>query len=163
MQMTITVPDGWSGNDSAGVWLDDNAPPGGAALGFNRGGWLFSEPCRKPDTGDPDVPVGSSVDNFVNALASHPILDTTEPTDVAVDGYRGKAIDLVVPDDISQCEAYRPWVPMIYAQGPGHLWHLRVLDVDGNRIIIGTMDYAATDPQRRTELQAMVDSIQIEP
>jgi hypothetical protein len=43
------------------------------------------------------------------------------------------------------------------------LWHLRVIDVDGDRVVIQSMEYAGTDAQRRTELDAMVDSIQIEP
>jgi hypothetical protein len=161
MSVTLTVPDGWE-SFGLGVWIDENAPPGGAALGFNRGAWLFSDPCRK-DEGNPDIPVGPAVDDFVDALANHPLLDTTTPVDVTVDGYAGKALDLNVPDDILVCTVYRPWEPGIYAQGPGHLWHLRVIDVDGDRIVIQSMEYADTPSQRRTELEAMVDSIQIEP
>jgi hypothetical protein len=161
MQVTLAVPDGWE-SFGTGAWIDENAPPGGAALGFNRGAWLFSDPCRK-DEGNPDIPVGPSVDDFVNALVSHPLLDTTAPVDVTVDGYPGKALDLQVPEDILVCTVYRPWEPGIYAQGSGHLWHLRVIDVDGDRVVIQSMEYAGTDAQRRTELDAMVDSIQIEP
>jgi len=161
MKVTLTVPDGWE-SFGLGVWFDSNAPPRGAALGFNRGAWLFSDPCRK-DAGNPDIPVGPTVDDFVNALADHPLLDTTTPVDVTVDGYSGKALDLQVPEDILVCTIYRPWDPGIYAQGPGHLWHLRVVDVDGHRVVIQSMEYAGTDSQRRAELEAMVDSIQIEP
>jgi len=162
MRVTLTVPAGWESH-GLGVWIDSNAPPGGAALGFNRGGWLYSAPCRTPDTTDPDIPVGPTVDDFVNALANHPMLDTTTPVDVTVDVYTGKALDLQVPADISQCDVYRPWQPNIYAQGPGHLWHLRVIDVDGDRVVIESMEYAGTASPRRSELQAIVDSIQIEP
>ena len=162
MLVSLTVPDGWESFET-GLWIDSNAPPGGAALGFNRGGWLYSDPCRKPDTTNPDIPVGPTVDDFVNALADHELLDATTPVDVTVDGYAGKAVDLQVPEDISQCEVYRPWQPNIYAQGPAHLWHLRVIDVDGDRVVIESMEYADTPSQRRTELEAMVDSIQIEP
>ena len=112
MQVRLTVPDGWDSFEQ-GVWIGDNAPPGGAALGFGRGGWLYSDPCRNPDVADPDVSVGPLVDDFVNALADHPLLDTTDPVDITVDGYAGKSIDLQVPDDISQCEVYRPWQPNI--------------------------------------------------
>jgi hypothetical protein len=163
MRVTFTVPDGWLGVGRTSVWRDENKPPGGAALGFNRGAWLYSDPCRNPDTVNPDIPVGPTVDDFVNALANHPLLDVTAPVDVTVDGYAGKALDLQVPADISQCEVYRPWDPGLYAQGPGHLWHLRVVDVAGVRVVIQSMEYAATPAQRRAELQAMVDSIQIEP
>jgi hypothetical protein len=169
IRFTITVPDGWSGIDRA-VWLGENKPPSGAALGFGRGGWLLSDPCKYIAT---DVPVGPTVADFVDAVAEHPVLDTTTPADVTLDGYSGKYFDLRVPADISNCETepgnpssgpiYRPWEPGIYAQGPGHRWHLWVLDVDGVRVVVQSMDYAGTPEQRRTELQAMVDSIQIEP
>jgi hypothetical protein len=167
IRVTITVPDGWSGIDRA-VWLEENQPPSGAALGFGRGAWLLSDPCKYIAT---DVPVGPTVADFVDAVAEHPILDTTPPVDVTLAGYTGKYFDLQVPADISNCQTepggdtpiYRPWEPGIYAQGPGHRWHLWVLDVDGIRVVVQSMDYAGTSEQRRTELQAMVDSIQIEP
>jgi hypothetical protein len=167
IRVTITVPDGWSGIDRA-VWLEENQPPSGAALGFGRGAWLLSDPCKYIAT---DVPVGPTVADFVDAVAEHPILDTTAPVDVTLAGYTGRYFDLQVPADISNCETepggdtpiYRPWEPGIYAQGPGHRWHLWVLDVDGIRVVVQSMDYAGTSEQRRTELQAMVDSIQIKP
>jgi hypothetical protein len=169
IRITITVPEGWSGIDTA-VWLEENQPPSGAAVGFGRGGWLLSDPCKYIDT---DVPVGPTVADFVDAVAQHPILDTTAPVDVTLGGYTGKYFDLQVPADISMCETdpgnpgsgpiYRPYEPGIYAQGPSHRWHLWVLDVDGVRVVVQSMDYAGTSEQHRTELQAMVDSIQIEP
>jgi hypothetical protein len=121
---------------------------------------------------DTDIPVGPTVADFVDAVANHPILDTTTPVDVTLAGYTGKSFDLQVPADISMCETepgnpssgpmYRPWEPGIYAQGPGHRWHLWVLDVDGVRVVVQSMDYAGTSAARRAELQAMVDSIRIE-
>ena len=169
IRVTITVPDGWSGIDSA-LWLEENQPPSGAALGFGRGAWLLSDPCKYIPT---DVPVGPTVADFVDAVAAHPILDTTAPVDVTLAGYSGRYFDLQVPADISNCELepgnpdagpmYRPWEPGIYAQGPGHRWHVWVLDVDGVRVVVQSMDYARTSEQHRTELQAMVDSVQIEP
>lgn len=55
------------------------------------------------------------------------------------------------------------WDPGIYAQGPNHLWHLWVLDVDGVRVVIRSDTYPGTSPQIQAELQAIVDSIQIRP
>jgi hypothetical protein len=51
----------------------------------------------------------------------------------------------------------------VYAQGPSHRWHLWILDVEGFRVVIQSMDYASTTPQHRDELQAIVDSITIDP
>jgi hypothetical protein len=139
-------------------------------LAFGRGGWLLSDPCKYIET---DVPVGPTVADFVDAVANHPILDTTTPVDVTLGGFSGKYFDLQMPADISMCDVepgnpssgpiFRPWEPGIYAQGPGHRWHLWVLDVDGVRVVVQSMDYAGTPEQRRAELQAMVDSIRIEP
>jgi hypothetical protein len=159
IRVSVTVPDGWSGIDTA-VWLEENQPPSGAALGFGRGAWLLSDPCKPMNA---DIPVGPTVADFVDAVAQHPVLDTTTPTDTTLAGYSGTYFDLQTPADLSTCPEYRPWDPGIYAQGPGHRWHLWVLDVDGVRVIVQSMDYAGTSEQRRTELQAMVDSVQIEP
>ena len=41
---TFTVPDSWPELD-LGAWIDENAPPGGAAVHFTRGSWFYSEPC----------------------------------------------------------------------------------------------------------------------
>ena len=159
IRVTVTVPDGWSGIDTA-IWLEENKPPSGAALGFGRGAWLLSDPCKPVDA---DIPVGTSVSDFVDAIAQHPVLDTTTPIDTTLGGYSGQSFDLLFPADLSTCPQYRPWEPGIYAQGPGHRWHLWVLDVDGVRVVVQSMDYAGTSDQRRTELQAMVDSIRIDP
>ncbi len=125
-----------------------------------RGSWLASDPCAEAN---PDIPVGPSVDDFANALAEHPLLDTTAPVDITLDGYSGKYMDLQTPADLTGCAFYRPWDPGIYAQGAGQRWHLWILDVDGIRVVIHADDYEGTSAQHQAELRAMVDSIQIEP
>jgi hypothetical protein len=162
IRFTFTVPDGWAGAPGDSIWLTNggNASPGGAGLIFARGAWLLTDPCQNGK--NPDIKVGPTVANFVDALAKHPLLDTTTPVDVTLAGYSGKYLDLLVPADISQCDVYRPWEPGLYSQGPGHRWHLWVLDVAGIRVVVQSMDYAGTSAQRRTELQAIVDSIQIQ-
>lgn len=162
IRFTFDVPDGWSGELGA-VWLTDkeSRPPDGATLGFMPGGSLYSEPCGAPPP--PDIEVGPAVDDFANALADHPLLDVTDPVDVTLDGYAGKYVDLQIPSDISACPtSYFPWEPGIYAQGPGQRWHLWILDVDGVRVVVQSTDYAGTSAQDRAELEAMVDSLQIE-
>jgi len=167
--VTLTVPDGWAGVDSA-VWLaaEENSAPAGAAFGFGRGGWLHTDPCltaaQLAAGVKPDVAVGPSVDNFANAIADHPLLEATDPVAVTLGGYSGKYVDLQLPTDLTGCAtSYYPWEPGIYAQGPGHRWHLWILDVDGVRVVVAAMDYAGTSSQHQAELQAIVDSIQIEP
>jgi hypothetical protein len=62
-----------------------------------------------------------------------------------------------------KCPHYRPWNPGIYVQGPSHRWHVWVLDVAGDRVVIQSMEFPGTPEGHRTELQAMVDSIKIQP
>jgi hypothetical protein len=169
IRATLTVPDGWAGF-GYGVWLADegNDAPAGAAVGFGRGGWLWSDPCvtaeRQAAVYHADIEVGPSVDEFANALADHPLLDATDPEPVTLGGYSGKYLDLQLPTDLTGCEqSFYPVEPGIYAQGPGHRWHLWILDVDGVRVVVAAMDYAGTSEQHRAELDAIVQSIQIEP
>ena len=167
IRATFTVPDGWAGF-GYGVWLDAeaNSAPDGAAMEFGRGSWLHSDPCRTLDLAgvQPDVAVGPSVDEFASALADHPLLVATDPVPVTLGGYSGKYVDLQLPADLTGCEAsYFPWEPGIYAQGPGHRWHLWILDVDGIRVVVQATDYAGTSAQHRAELDAIVQSIQIRP
>jgi hypothetical protein len=131
-------------------------------MAFNLGGWLYNDPCRN-DEAFPDVPVGQTVDDFATALADNPLLEVTTPVDVTLGGYSGKYLDLQVPAYISECEVYRPWEPGLFAQGPGHRWHLWILDVDGVRVVVESMDYEGTSAEVQAELEAIVDSIQIEP
>ena len=105
IRITFTVPDGWASNDS-GAAINKPATgwvaPDGMGLLFDRGGWLWSDPCIKVDT-VPEIPVGPSVDDFANAIADHPLLDATTPTNVSLGGYIGKYMDLQLPSDISDC------------------------------------------------------------
>jgi hypothetical protein len=165
IRITFTVPAGWEPPPlQLGIWRTgkNNYPPDGASLYFERGGWLYSDPCH--GTPPPDIRVGPSVDDFANALANDPSLDATSPVPVTLGGYSGRYMDLQVPSDISTCtDGYWPWEPGIYAQGPSQRWHLWILDVNRIRVVILTTDYAGTSAPDRTALQSIVDSIQIQP
>jgi hypothetical protein len=168
MTFTFHASESWDeapgpAGGAGGVWLGENAPPSGAAMIIYRGNWLYSDPCRQDDSLDPDVPVGPTVDDFATALDSHPLLEVTTPVDVTLAGYSGKYTELQVPADISGCVRYRPIEGTIYAQGPGHRWHMWILDVEGIRVVIETTDYVGTSAEHQAELQAIVDSIRIEP
>jgi hypothetical protein len=170
IRVTFTVPAGWEGIGNGGVWLavEKTSAPDGASLSFGRGAWLHSDPCLtdaqvSKDGAPPDIEVGPTVDDFANAIADHPLLDATTPVDVTLDGYDGKYLELQLPSDLTGCQTYFPWEPGIYAQGPSNLFKLWIVDVDGVRVVVQTTEYATTSAQRRAELQAIVDSIQIEP
>jgi hypothetical protein len=170
IRITVTVPDGWAGLEGVVLpTVESYSPPSGAALLFMRGGWLYSELCAGPG---PDIPTGTTVDEFVTALVDHPDLDVTSPVDVTLAGYSGKYLELRAPantttdelgPDPGGCNYYFVWEPGIYAQGPNALWRIWVLDVDGVRVVVRSDSFPGTSPQVQAQLQAIVDSIQIEP
>jgi hypothetical protein len=174
IRVTFTLPDGWAGlEDSALVpSVESYSPPGGASLLVMRGGWLYSQLCAGPgnDKG-PTIPTGTTVDEFVTALVDHPDLDLTSPVDVTLAGYSGKYLELRAPantttdelgPDPSGCNYYFVWEPGIYAQGPNALWRIWVLDVNGVRVVVRTDSFPGTTPQVQAQLQAIVNSIQIQ-
>jgi hypothetical protein len=165
IRVTLTVPAGWEPDPlHMGVWLSGKnaGPPGGAVLLVERGGWPYQDPCH--GSAATAIQVGPSVDDFANAIANHPSLDATTPVPVTLGGYSGKYLDLLIPADISACtDGYFPWEPGIYAQGASQRWHVWILDVNGIRVVILTTDYAGTSAADRSALQAIVDSIQIQP
>ena len=129
-----------------------------------RGAGLYSDPCHS--TPPPDIAVGPTVEDFANAIASHPDLDATDPVDVTLAGYSGKYIDLQLPADTLHARltaSFGRTSPAMYAQGNSDQWHLWILDVAGVRVVIQSMDYPDTPSEKQAELQAIVDSIQIEP
>jgi hypothetical protein len=166
VRFTFTVPDGWARLENV-IWLakEQSGAPSGASFVFGPGNWLYSDPCLTPenDTGA-DTPVGPTVDDLATALAEHPLLDTTDPVDVTLDGFSGKYIDLQVPADISACtRSYSPIGSWNYAQGPANRWHLWILDVNGQRVMVHSSDYATTSAKHQAELRAIVESIKIGP
>jgi hypothetical protein len=164
IQVTFDLPPSWERFDDVGALTLGNQPPNGAAVLFYRMNGLFSQPCRPAgDEAAADIPVGPTVDDFVTALVDHPSLDVTAPVDVTLAGYSGKYVVLTIPDDISECDRYRPLDGHLYAQGPGHRWHMWVLDVDGVRVVVESDDYAGTPAQRLAEAQAILDSLEITP
>jgi hypothetical protein len=173
IRMTFTVPEGWAGiGGTIFRAVENNAPPAGAGLLFSRGPWLYSDPCGRIRPPAPDVSTGTTVDDFVNALVEHPDLDVTSPVDVTLGGFSGKYLELQAPANIAanqdspapdECAYYFVWEPGIYAQGPNHLWHIWVLDVDGIRVVVRADTYPGTTAEVQAQLTAIVDSIQIEP
>ena len=124
-----------------------------------------------PDFPGPSIPTGTTVDEFVTALVDHPDLDVTSPVAVTLGGYSGKYLELRAPantttdelgPDPSGCNYYFVWEPGIYAQGPNALWRIWVLDVNGVRVVVRADSFPGTTAQIQAQLQAIVDSIQIE-
>ncbi len=181
LAVTFTVPAGWEAGEHPSrrmvgvVPPAGHEPPDGGAVGFLIVDSLNTDPCTW--LSDTDIEIGPTARDLVTALAQHPALETTAAVDVTLGGWTGKRIDVLMPTDIftgptssvaDGCDerAYRIWNAEafdIYAQGPGSRWHITALDVDGTRVVILAFDYPGTSAEDQAAIQAVVDSVRIEP
>lgn len=179
LSFELTVPEGWEAatdyrllyptgmgglQDEGGATND----PDGAGLVI---GWtsfhvgLNSDPCARDVEGHlvPDIAVGPTVDDFVDAVVDHPVLDVTRPTDAKLGRFRARFFSLTGPADISGCDDWRPWDPGFYVQGPDNHWDVWVVDVAGTRVVVVAHYYPGTPEQITDALGEMVESIRFSP
>ena len=145
---------------------------------------LVRHGCRDHSWADP--PVGRSVNDLVAALADlAPFRVTSPPKDVTIYGYRGKHLELTVPDlpvkgegddrRFAGCQegTLKSWVAAVDAaeegdafygySGPGHTEEFWILDVEGTRLMIEANWSPASPGKDVAEMRAILDSIRIEP
>ena len=166
--VTITVPAGWVGKVGGEYAAYLDKPSGsGAAIALSLSQSIFADPCI--DRGLLDPQPGPAVDDLASALASLPGFDVTTPTEVTVDGYRGKQLTLTAPDNFDGCtltsEGYRVWrLPLgaVFSFTPGQRTALWIVDVNGERLVVSSETYPATTAEELTEVQEILDSIRIE-
>jgi hypothetical protein len=136
---------------------------------------LVTDGCRDHLAADP--PVGPTVEDLATALSElEPFRVTSPPRDVTVYGYRGKHLELTVPDvAFDRCDAgdLRSWIaPMDTAEegdafygytGPGYREEFWILDVDGTRLMIAAERSPGSPSEDLDELRTILRSIRIEP
>jgi hypothetical protein len=169
MTATIAAP-AWSG-DSAGGFIvknDNSDAPDGAGL-IVYGGigdyFVYGDPCQWVST-TPKTPA-TTVDAVVAALAAQASRDASTPVDVSVDGHAGKSITLHVPKDrgFTACDAgeFRSFSEgtdaVRYAQSPGQIDKLWVIDLDGEVVIIDAAYYEGTPQAVVDELGSMAETM----
>ena len=126
--------------------------------------------------------VGPTVDDMATALAAlSPFVLTKPPSDVTIDGFSGKHLELTVPDiafEVSGDNAVftgctdgklKSWIgePLSYAFygyfHPGQVEEIWLLDVDGQRLMIVAGTSPASSEADIAELRSVLDSIDIVP
>jgi hypothetical protein len=164
----VSVPEGWAAaNEYSSLFPmpgRDTASPNDPALvmGWTSGDVrLYSQPCHAADA-RPDIAVGPSVDDFVDALTNNSSFHVSEPRAVRLGAHSGRFIRLSGPSDISRCAEWRPWDPAPYLQGPGNIWDLWVMDVAGSRVVIMAQYFPQTPATIKAELRHMVESVRLE-
>ena len=170
--ITFTLPDGWTSLGGGVVRNGDQ--PNGLAFTTWQIATVYADPCHWRTTADA---LGPTVDDLVTALAAQKRGATVTPTDVTIDGFAGKQVDLMVPLDVtfsapsvaSGCDGdqYKTWTDTSggdrYNQGPGQHDLLDVLDLGGRTFVIQRTFYAANTTADLAELQAILDSTKITP
>ena len=130
---------------------------------------VVADPCDETALRDPSV--GPTVDDLVTAISSLPWSAVTPPTDVTVDGFRGKEFEVTAPTR-SPCVGHgrlcnvgdRATAAQRLANLPGARNRLRILDVQGTRVVIaGYYLPGTTSSQDLAEINAIIDSVRIEP
>ena len=171
MTVTIAAP-GWFGLAAGGILRKNNVgdPPDGAGLivfAGNPSYYVYGDPC-KWSTAKPAKPA-NTVDEVIAGLAAQASRDASDPIDITLDGYTGKAITLHVPDDADfrACDqgTFGSWTltadsssPHRYHQGPGQIDEVWVLEVKGGLVIIDWAYYEGTPQAHVDEMRAIVES-----
>jgi hypothetical protein len=168
--VTFDVPAGWVGKVGGpyAAYLD-RAPigNGGASVALTLSQKIYADPCH--DRGFLSPQPGSTVDDLAAALSTLPGFTATTPTAITIDGHTGKQLTLTAPASFSGCtltsDGYRLWrLPLggIQAFNEGQSTTLRIIDVNGKRLIVSSDSYPASPAQALAEVQALVDSIHVE-
>ena len=123
---------------------------------------VVADPCSPQETAELlDPPVGPSVDDLVTAISGLEGYEATSPVDISVDGFEGKEFTLTAPET-EGCGATWATRQRTTGMGPGEINLLRILDVDGTRVLISGA-YGPETPEADHDLLVQVmDSVQIE-
>jgi hypothetical protein len=164
-RITMDIPVGYKGYGGYAV----------IKLGENQGmstwvvGNVYADPCHWIGT-LLDPPVGSSVDGLVAALAGQKGHPASTPTDVTVDGFTGKYMEMTVPAriNLADCDGgqFRTWLDTDGGErflDPGQRDLLWIVDVNGTPLVIDASLGAGTSAQDRAERIQIVNSVRIDP
>lgn len=134
---------------------------------------VYADPCRWL-TSALDPPVGPTVGDLATALMKQAGSDAVAPTDVTLDGYSGKKVELSIPGDVdtATCDEgdFGRWSPLAdpshygpFTYGDGQHDTVYIVDVDGTRWVIDTNYLPGTSKASLAELEHLVASIRFEP
>lgn len=163
--ITFEVPEGWvscsQGAMDQGVCKDSTDTEPGSGVGFVIVDNVVADPCG-PASELLDPPVGPSVDDLVAAISSLEGFEATASLNLTVDGFSGKQFTVTAPE-IEGCGATWATSTRTNGVGPGEINMLRILDVDGVRVVISGAYQPAASEEQLAAIQQVIDSVHIEP
>jgi hypothetical protein len=136
----IDVPDGFI---TPGGWVVENGLNGtayGDLMFWGDVGRVDTNPCGAGRLVTP----GPTVRDLADALTAQVPHRTTAPKPAKVGGHAGLYVEIAVPRDVSRCDGgeFSLWTvdradPFGYsANQPGTVFHVWILDVDGQRVVV---------------------------
>jgi hypothetical protein len=167
---SFAVPAGWA-VDAEGFVKKHAGAPDEVYMTAWTISHIYGDACHRTGT---LVAVGSTADDLTTALAVQKGRVASPATDVTVGGFPGKRITLTVPadTDVTTCEAgvVRVWPDPgpdesggLCCSAAGSTDVVTSVDVAGQRLVVIARHEAGSSSADQAELQAIVDSIAIEP
>ena len=134
---------------------------GGVAVTFHIVDNVVVDPCSDQETAElREPPVGPSVDDLVTAISSLDGFEATDPVDVTVGGFDGQEFTLTAP--ATGCGATWATADRTTGMGASEINLLRVLDIDGTRVLISGAYYPQTPEAEMAALEHVMNSVRIE-
>jgi hypothetical protein len=169
--VTASVPAGWKGSsDPDGFNVNSRGDclfAGGVSLEASLVSQVSSDACDGQDTAmETDTPAAVTA-----AFAAQTGHETIGPTDRTIGGYPASRFEFSIPGDEPICNLGPLWLTpggreghtMYEFDGSGSFVTVYVVDVDGSALAIALDTSRPDDPVDLTELDAIVDSLRIEP
>ena len=172
LAITITLPTaGWSGERDE--WHVEGPggfdPPAGAGIisfTVDEEFYVYGDPCNWQGT-RPDSPA-TTVEEIVAALAGQASRNPSAPERITTkDGHEGQRITLHMPETLlfSDCDDGKFATlgvagedPGLWAQGPGEIDELWIVEVDGRIALLEGVYYVRTPQNVLDDLHAILDS-----
>lgn len=159
-----SAADGWEGGDAAFLGVPPMVdPPDGVFLGFNLVSHVTVDPCldHAPKA------VGDSVADIAAVWSALPHAEIVGPTEITVSGYSGVRFQLVIDDDLAECEVEAISLYLVgeavRVVGAGQRVELWAIDVAGKRLIVEASSFPGARASDLTVLDAILDSIELTP
>lgn len=172
MRVTASVPNGWS---AVGNWAvrgpSGYEAPDGAGIRFYTVGNLLNNPSSYAD-GLQDPPVGPTVDDLIDAIVAQTEWTSSTPSQTTIGGFPAQHVRITIPDGAEFDPRDEGGAFYLFQdEGLGQIWGLEVgemfdvyvVDADGERLVLDAFHYPGTSQADLAALDAIVDSIQIDP
>jgi hypothetical protein len=155
---TFDYPPGWS--DCSDTPLEQGVCRGdGAGLSLMIIDNVVADPCIDQGL---DPPVGPTIDDLATAIAGLPGFDATVPIDITVDGHPAKELTVTAPGPAEATCNLFTWSNSLRTNGvgAGEVNRLRIVDVDGVRVLIALAFFPASDePEIPADTLAILDAV----